>query len=167
MTIGGGNSGTDVAADAARVAIKAGISLRRGYWFVPRMIFGKPTFEFIPHWLPTYFQQLFIRFGFFCKHGRLSDYGLPSPQYALFDHPLSICDQMFQDIRKGRRMFVEIVFLLYILILFVVDIYPDVKSIDGKIVTFVDGTSEEFDLVVFATGYKVTLTIIDHLIEVR
>lgn len=53
--------------------------------------------------------------------------------------------------------------LIYCLLVFV---YPEVKSIEGKLVKFVDGREEEFDLVVFATGYKTTLPMIDHLLEV-
>ena len=72
------------------------------------MIFGKPIFETIPFWLPAWIQELYIRFGFFCKHGKLSDYGLPTPKYSLYDHPLSIGDQIFQDIRKGRCEFLNL-----------------------------------------------------------
>lgn len=102
LTIGGGNSATDLACDAARVGSYSGISLRRGYHFVPRILFGKPSFEMLPHWLPAWMQECFLRLGFKCKYGKLSDYGLPQPQYSMFDHPLSITDQIFCEIRKGR-----------------------------------------------------------------
>lgn len=102
LTVGAGNSGADIACDAARVGKKSVISVRRGHWFVPRMIFGKPTFECLPFWLPAIVHEWIIRVGFYCTHGKLSDYGLAEPTYRIFDHPLTITDQIFHDIRKGR-----------------------------------------------------------------
>ncbi len=43
LVIGAGNSGTDIAADAARVADKAFLSMRRAYHFIPKHIFGMPA----------------------------------------------------------------------------------------------------------------------------
>src|SRR3546814_7411804 len=40
LIIGAGNSGCDIACDAAQSADKAFISLRRGYHFIPKHIFG-------------------------------------------------------------------------------------------------------------------------------
>jgi cation diffusion facilitator CzcD-associated flavoprotein CzcO len=36
LVVGGGNSGADITCDAAQRADHAGISLRRGYWFIPK-----------------------------------------------------------------------------------------------------------------------------------
>ena len=47
LMVGGGNSGVDIACDAARAADAAFISLRRGYHFVPKHIFGVPTDVFL------------------------------------------------------------------------------------------------------------------------
>ena len=38
---------------------------------------------------------------------------------------------------------------------------PDVEWLDGSTVHFVDGTSEEIDVIVYATGYKVTYPYMD------
>ena len=43
LIVGGGNSGADIACDAARHAKRAFISLRRGYYFIPKFIFGQET----------------------------------------------------------------------------------------------------------------------------
>lgn len=40
---GAGNSGCDIACDAARSADHAVISMRRGYWFIPQHVFGRPV----------------------------------------------------------------------------------------------------------------------------
>src|SRR5690606_22278658 len=43
LVIGAGNSGCDIAVDAVHRAKKVHISVRRGYYFVPKYVFGKPS----------------------------------------------------------------------------------------------------------------------------
>lgn len=85
--------------------------MRRGYHFVPREIFGKPSFEKLPYWIPARFQEMYLRFGFWCKYGSLSDYGLPQPKHSIFDHALSITDQIFVDIKKGKCLYFIVLFI--------------------------------------------------------
>jgi len=42
VVVGAGNSGVDIACDAARAADRAWLSVRRGYHFVPKYVFGAP-----------------------------------------------------------------------------------------------------------------------------
>lgn len=48
LVIGGGNSACDLAAEAARVGRSCDISIRRGYWFLPKTVFGVPLPEMVP-----------------------------------------------------------------------------------------------------------------------
>ncbi len=43
LLIGAGNSGCDIAVDAVHHAVSVDMSVRRGYYFVPRYLFGKPA----------------------------------------------------------------------------------------------------------------------------
>ncbi|WP_280116257.1 flavin-containing monooxygenase [Leucobacter coleopterorum] len=43
LLIGAGNSGCDIAVDAVHYAKSVDMSVRRGYYFVPKYMFGKPT----------------------------------------------------------------------------------------------------------------------------
>ena len=43
LVIGAGNSGCDIAVDAVHHAASVDISVRRGYYFVPKYLFGKPS----------------------------------------------------------------------------------------------------------------------------
>ncbi len=43
LIIGAGNSGCDIAVDAVHHAASVDMSVRRGYYFVPRYLFGKPS----------------------------------------------------------------------------------------------------------------------------
>src|SRR5438067_1309392 len=42
LVIGGGNSACDIAVDISRVAARTCISFRRGYYIVPKLLFGRP-----------------------------------------------------------------------------------------------------------------------------
>src|SRR5262245_40625316 len=43
LVVGAGNSGCDIAAEAGRHAAQAFLSVRRGYHFIPKYSFGRPT----------------------------------------------------------------------------------------------------------------------------
>ena len=43
LVVGGGNSACDIAVDAVTRASRVFLSVRRGYWFIPKHIFGMPA----------------------------------------------------------------------------------------------------------------------------
>jgi cation diffusion facilitator CzcD-associated flavoprotein CzcO len=59
LVIGAGNSGCDIAVEAARLAGKACLSMRSPQWFVPKFIFGMPSDVFAArtNWMPAKFKQ--------------------------------------------------------------------------------------------------------------
>src|SRR5262249_31753722 len=72
--------------------------------------------------------------------GRPERYGLPKPDHKLFEtHPI-INSQLFYFLGHGA-----------------LQAKPNVESWHGRQVAFVDGTQIEIDLVICATGYKITL----------
>lgn len=141
LVIGGGNSGCDVAAEAVHHAAKVIHSTRRGYHYQPKFIDGKPT----PQWMMelggkfatkaetlAYIEEVFRMAGY---DG--ADYGLPKPDYPLDGaHPV-MNSQVLYHIGHG-------------------DITPkgDVQRFAGGTVHFIDGSTEEVDVVVYATGYR-------------
>jgi len=148
LVVGGGNSATDIACDAAQFAKSSQLSLRRGYWFIPRMIYGRPIAEMFIHWAPHWFQQIYIEIAIRVAYGDFTEYGLERPTHTLFEHPVSVADQLFHEIRKGR-----------------VRVKKDICRIDKNTVSFVDGSEEEIDLIVFGTGYKPSIPMAAHLIS--
>src|SRR5260370_7273307 len=77
LVIGGGNSACDIAGEAARVGKTARISLRRGYWFLPKTLFGIPSAELMKPWLPVWAQRIFIQLFLRVVIWKYSDYSLP------------------------------------------------------------------------------------------
>ncbi|SDK27291.1 flavin-containing monooxygenase [Microbulbifer yueqingensis] len=145
LLVGCGNSGADLAVDAAHRAQSVDISLRRGYYFLPKFIGGRPTDALggkirLPRFIQQRISAALSRFML----GRPSQYGLPEPDYRMFEsHPV-INSLILHHIGHG-------------------DVHPrpDIAAISGNTVTFRDGKSADYDMVVLATGYKLHYPFID------
>jgi len=144
LVVGGGNSGCDIAVEAAKELGGADISLRRGYWFLPKTIFGIPTAELDRPGFPVWAQRLFLRVMLRIVYGRYERYGLPHPDHRLFDKHPTVNSQLLYALRHGR-----------------VRARPDIARLDGRSVRFVDGTSNEYDTIVWATGFHVSFPFLD------
>ncbi|MCO4773678.1 MAG: NAD(P)-binding domain-containing protein [Deltaproteobacteria bacterium] len=136
LVLGGGNSGCDLASEAARVSSSADWSLRRGYWFMPKTLFGVPSIELMNPYAPMWLQRLVMRLLIRLSIGKYADYGLPHPTHRMFDAHPTINSEVFHYLQHGRLR-----------------PRPDVVSIDGSTIAFTDGASAEYDAVVCATGY--------------
>lgn len=143
LVIGGGNSACDIAVEAARFARSAHLSMRRGYWILPKTMFGVPTVELIPLWWPLPLQRLFLRAMIRIFVGRYAQYGLQHPDHRIFDHHPTINSELLYFLRHGR-----------------ITPHPDVRRYEGEMVEFVDGGRDQFDLIVCATGYHLSLPLL-------
>jgi len=139
MVVGAGNSGADISCDAAACADAAFISMRRGYHFIPKHLFGVPADEFaekgprLPLWLERPVFSAVLRM----ITGDLARFGLPRPDHKLFEsHPL-MNTQLLHHLQHGN-----------------IAVRPDVERYDGDEAVFKDGSRERLDLVLYATGYK-------------
>lgn len=139
MIVGAGNSGADIACDAASHADQALISMRRGYHFIPKHIFGMPADVFgergpqLPIWLSRLIFKPLLRL----LQGDLTRHGLQKPDHDLFEsHPL-LNSQLIHHLQHGN-----------------IQARPDVSHYEGREVVFVDGRRETLDLVLYATGYR-------------
>ncbi len=139
LVIGGGNSACDIAVEAARSAQSAHISMRRGYWFMPKTMFGRPTVEFIRPWLPVASQRILLKALIRVIVGRYRDYGLPHPDHNIFERHPTINSELLHFLRHGRIV-----------------PHTDVDRYHGHTVHFQDGTAAEIDLIICATGYHVS-----------
>ncbi|TGK18632.1 NAD(P)/FAD-dependent oxidoreductase [Leptospira fluminis] len=138
LVVGAGNSGCDIACDAGVAADRAFISVRRGYYFIPKHILGIPADVFGDgaHWIPNWFSQWV--FGIILKFlvGDLTKLGLPAPDHKIFEtHPI-LNDQLIHNLRHGD-----------------VIAKGDIARLEGEYVEFQDGSKEKIDLIVVATGY--------------
>ena len=91
LVIGAGNSGVDIACDAAQSAARAVLSMRRAYHFIPKYILGKPADVFAKsgELLPTKLRQLSFALLLRVINGDVTKYGLPKPDHLpLSSHPI-------------------------------------------------------------------------------
>lgn len=147
LIVGGGNSGADIACDASCVAQQAYWSVRRGYHFIPKYIFGTPLDELVqggPR-IPLWLGRLILGSLLWLMYGDLQRYGLPRPDHKLFEsHPL-MNTQILHYLGQGDCQ-----------------AKPDIDQLDGDEVMFTDGSREQVDLIVTATGYHHEFPFLDN-----
>jgi len=149
VVVGSGNSACDIVVDAASVAQRIYISMRRGTYFVPKFIFGRPMDGIInfcekipmPRWLRnrlyTHWQRLMV--------GKNARYGLPEPEHRIMDTHPTMSSVLPQLAGHGR-----------------IGVKPAITGFAGKKVRFDDGSEVEADLVIFATGYEIAIPFLDN-----
>lgn len=146
LVVGLGNSGVDIACDAAHSATRTAVSLRRGYHVVPKHILGKPADVFadetppLPFWLRRKISAMLLRF----LNGDLGRFGMPKPDHKLLEtHPL-LNDQFIHHLSHGD-----------------ITILGDIVGFEGDWVMFKDGSKIEFDEVICATGFEWEVPYVD------
>jgi cation diffusion facilitator CzcD-associated flavoprotein CzcO len=144
LIVGAGNSGCDIAVEAANQFGRAEISMRRGYWFLPKTMFGMPTAEFDRGWFPVWAQRLFLKTAVRLIYGRYERYGLERPDHQLFEKHPTVNSQLLYFLRHGR-----------------IRARKDIERLDGDTVHFVDGSSGSYDTIVWATGFHPTFPFLD------
>lgn len=139
LVIGGGNSACDVAVESCRVSTTTDISWRRGYWVIPKFIFGKPSDTIggvIIKLLPTAISRKITSLMVRILQGKNTRYGLPEPEHDFGFHHPTLNSELFYFIRHGK-----------------IKPRPDIQRFDRNKVHFTDGSSAEYDTVVACTGY--------------
>lgn len=146
LIVGGGNSACDIAVEISRVAQLTQISMRRGYHIFPKFIFGKPTDVALSkiHWLPSWLRQKLISLVIRGLQGRYSKYGLMKPNCGPLEIHPTVNSELLYFIRHGK-----------------VKPRLGISHFNGNKVHFTDGTNDNFDTVIFATGYRINFPFFD------
>jgi hypothetical protein len=123
------------------------LSLRRGYHFLPKYLFGVPTdqcgYSMSRWWLPKSWGRAYAKRLIHVAVGPPQKYGLPAPDHDLFAaHP--VVNSTLPMLVSQRRITVQ----------------PDVERWDGAFVLFRNGDFRPFDVVILATGYELTFPFI-------
>lgn len=148
LVVGAGNSGCDIAVEAAENAEAAYLSMRRGYHFVPKFLFGKPADqagEVLDRLrLPMGVRRGIVRGLLRIAVGPLDRYGLPRPDHRLFEtHPI-VNSQLLYFLGHGRLV-----------------AKGAIDRLEPEGVRFQDGSFAAVDLIVLATGYRLSFPMID------
>lgn len=147
LVVGSGNSGCDIAVDAAQSRLTTAICIRRGHHFQPKTFFGVPRAELaflreFSHQEQDLLTRLMIR----ASRGTWENYpGLPEPPTRTIAEGAPVVNELLLYwIQHGR-----------------IEVVPGLERFEGRTVHFADGTSRDFDTVVWATGFHPTLPFID------
>jgi cation diffusion facilitator CzcD-associated flavoprotein CzcO len=148
LVVGGGNSGCDIVVEAAHKAEEAFHSTRKGYYYIPKYLWGQPSDQVasLMHALriPMGIQRIVANISLRLFMGRHRDLGLPEPDHRLFEsHPI-VNTLLPYFVQHGA-----------------ITPKPDIVRLDGGWVHFSDGTSEAIDLLIWATGYLITFPFMD------
>jgi cation diffusion facilitator CzcD-associated flavoprotein CzcO len=146
--MGAGNSGCDIAVEAAQHAARTFLSVRRGYHYIPKYAFGRPIDQVaelgIRLRLPLFVRRRLNQLVLQVVAGSPERFGLPHPDHRLLEsHPI-VNSHILQAIGQG-------------------DIVPkpDLAELRGKEARFTDGSTEPVDLLIYATGYRVAFPFLD------
>lgn len=146
LVIGGGNSACDVAVETARVAKSISISWRRGYYLIPKFMYGLPTdlYAIKSRWVPRIFRAPFMKYMLERFQGKNEDIGLQKPEQPIFATHPTVNSELYYAVRHGK-----------------VTPQKDIKSFNNNKVMFIDGHEEEFDVVIACTGFKIKHSFFD------
>ncbi len=150
LVVGIGNSAVDIACEAARLHTgRVTISTRSGAYITPNWIWSMPFDNLanpLTSKLPLWLQRKLLSTTLWLARGNQEDYGVPKPKRPLLsEHPT-----LSQDLLNlsGRGL---------------IDFKPNIKEFKGNTVCFEDGTEADYDMIVYATGYKVDFPFLKHV----
>jgi cation diffusion facilitator CzcD-associated flavoprotein CzcO len=137
--VGSGNSACDVASDICMTAAKTVLVARSGVVIVPKLVFGVPFHDvrlwLERHWVPRGLRARLERFLTYALQGSMTDLGFKPLEKRVHGTSNAL---LVQHIKYNR-----------------VTVKQGISRIEGNRITFLDGTSEEFDVLLAGTGYKI------------
>ncbi len=139
--VGIGNSSCDIASDLCSTAERTVLVGRSTPLILPKLIFGRPLWSvvkpFYKPWVPSAIRTRVVRLLAWVVHGRMADLGFaPSTKKV---HAASNAT-IVNHIRYNR-----------------VVVKQGIAAVAGRSLTFSDGSTEEFDTLIAATGYELDL----------
>lgn len=148
LVVGIGNSAADITVELSSKTLQNNVTLstRSSAWIVPKFLAGVPgdkIFKTSPH-LPLSWQRRMAQWLVPLVGADPTKYGLPAPNHKLFEaHPTQSVEL---PLRLGSGDVIP---------------KPNVSRLEGSTVHFEDGSCDDFDAIVYATGYNITFPFFD------
>jgi thioredoxin reductase len=148
LIVGIGNSAADITVEVSSRTLgnDVHLSTRSGAWIVPKYVAGRPLDRngaFLAH-LPPGLVRRFVNGFAETIAGDPSNLGLKKPAHRFLDAHATQSAELPLRLGSGD-----------------VTPRPDVTRLDGPTVHFEDGTSDDFDVIIYATGYNITFPFFD------
>ncbi|MFA7506428.1 MAG: NAD(P)-binding domain-containing protein [Burkholderiaceae bacterium] len=142
LVVGIGNSAVDIAVDIARRARSVMLSTRRSAWIMPKYISGIP----IDRWLrfmtarlkmPVPMARGVLRHIAQLAIGDQRRFGVPRPAHPIWREHATLSQELLPYLGHGW-----------------IRMKPNIATLEGDTVAFVDGSREPVDAIIHATGYE-------------
>jgi dimethylaniline monooxygenase (N-oxide forming) len=148
LVVGMGNSAMDLACELSSDENSKSVSVaaRRGAWVLPKYILGKPLDQgrVIPMWLPSKLRRRLVTKSFEMICGSMEDYGLPRPDHLIGEAHPTVSSEFPKLVKEGR-----------------ITMRTGFVSARDDVVAFSDGSTGQFDAIIFCTGYNVEFPFFD------
>lgn len=142
--VGIGNSACDIASDVCVTSPRCVLVARSGVVILPKLMFGRAftdiTAKIQRPWIPRSLRRRITRFLAWLAHGNIQKLGFKAPN--ALTHVTSNAT-VVTDIAYRR-----------------IAVKQGIDAVNGKTVQFSDGTEEDFDVLIAATGYRIDLDFI-------
>jgi thioredoxin reductase len=139
LIIGSGNSAADIACECARVSELSVLNFNDSPWIFPKSFMGIPLGRLKIKNSPQFLNPILIRLLLRISFGKHSYYNLDAPKHKPFEKHPTVSEELPYYLKHGR-----------------ITVKKGISDISNKTVRFVDGSTYDFDLVVAATGYKLS-----------
>jgi dimethylaniline monooxygenase (N-oxide forming) len=153
IVVGFGNSAVDIACDVSRHARATYLSIRSGGWVVPRYFCGRPLDRASGPLLtriPMLMRWPIYRALLYTIQGNMESYGLPRPIEQPGRRPLTVSDELLPRIGAGK-----------------ITPLPTIAELHGNEVELSDGRRIVADTIIAATGYSISLPLLDRVLAQR
>lgn len=148
LVVGMGNSAMDIACELSRpgIAERLYLSARNGVWILPKYLFGIPMSRLgmLPHWVPWQVGSVLTRLAVTLNAGSPWRFGLPRPGHRMLQAHPTISQEIYMRLGSGDVL-----------------PRPGIRELKGDRVAFTDGREERVDVIIWCTGYKLSLPFFD------
>ena len=149
LVVGIGNSAVDIAVDLAKHANWVFLSTRRSAWIMPKYIAGIPTDRCLRFLtgrlrLPVPAARGVLHAVARLAIGDQTRFGLPRPEHPVWREHATVSQDLLPYLGHGR-----------------IAIKPNVQALEGDAVSFQDGSRENIDVIIYATGYRISFPFLD------
>lgn len=152
LVAGGAISALEIASELAQLGATVVVAQRRQRYVLPKFAAGVPSDSRIstrygtlanetlpPAEIDRQLKEIVVEAG-----GSPEQYGAPAPDPSLFAAGVTVAQQYLPLVAEGRIL-----------------VRPWLTSVDGKTVTFADDSTEDFDGILFGTGFELDLPFLD------
>jgi dimethylaniline monooxygenase (N-oxide forming) len=148
LVVGMGNSAMDIAVEASWIASSVYLAARTPAHIIPKYVFGRPIDQIessvMARTLPWKVRQRLTAAMLKVAVGDYARYGLRRPPHGMLQAHPTVSDVILSRLAHGK-----------------VVAKPNLAWFEGSTAVFEDGTRADVDVVVYATGYRISFPFFD------